>query len=208
MKRTLTIITVLTLLTGALFAVDPVSYLTGGDKITLNATVAEVPPTFKFYGGLEHDFSDEIEGGPTAIINTNSDLTVGETYTQVSVRAYFRLMQTITSRYSGDLKVTFTATPFRANVGSATYSTKKISWQTNGGNQDYRANGVLVVDAPLPEHGLGVGPTYECTLKYGKNAPVPENTEIIQIAFQWEKEESLPAANYTATVSVKIEPTT
>ncbi len=207
MKRTITILTLLTLLTGALFAADP--YLPGGDTIKLNATVAQVPPTFEFWGGLNGDFSDEIKGGPTAIIDTNRDLTVGSPVTKVSVTAYFRLKQTILSRYSGDLKVTFKATQFSANVGSATYSTKKISWQTNGGNQDYSADGVLVVEAPLGEHGTGgVGDTYECTLKYGKNAPVPENTEIIQIAFQWDKEESLPAANYTATVSVTIAPTT
>lgn len=208
MKRTLTILTVLTLLTGALFAADPGSYLTGGDKITLNATVAQVPPTFEFWGDLKGDFLNATKGGPDATIITNSDLTVGAPFTNASVIAYFRLKQTITSRYSGELKVTFTATPFSANVGGTECSAKTIHWYINYVNHDYKDNSVLVVDAPASGNAThGDGGSYECILKYGMNAPVPGGTDIIRIAFQWDKEESLPASpNYTATVSVTIAP--
>lgn len=204
MKRTLTVLTVLTLLTGVLFAADPVTYLTGGDKITLNATVAQVPPTFEFYGSMDHYFdasAANAKGGGTIItgINPADDVTM----------VYFKVKQTELSRYDKDLKVTFKATQLSARVDGTLYNTDKISWFYNGSCEEYKTEGVLTVELPISEHGpSGVGDTYECTLKYGKNAPVRGDIDIIQIAFVWDKKESLPAANYEASVSVTIAPTT
>ena len=205
MKRTLTILTVLTLLTGALFA-DPISYLTGGDKITLNATVKRVEPVFKFYGSMDHSFSagNTKEGGETII--TGKDLTKVDKL-DYAVQAFFKLTQAELARYTGKLKVTFTATPFSAEVNGKKYETKTIrgSAGNNINESDYFTNGIIEFDS---HHG-GLVNTIECTLDYKKPSPIAKNTDMVSVWFEWLPDATLPASdNYTATVSVTIETTT
>lgn len=200
MKRTLTILTVLTLLTGALFATDP--YLPGGNTINLNATVAEVPPTFKLYGSMDANFTSYVEGGGTPLDTKKNPATE-------NITAYFNITQENLTRYKGNLLVTFTGTPFTAKVGEDIHKTADpwvIINTDNGANGDYMP--FLEIKHPDDGHGgAGIG-TVAFKLMYKEATPIPAKTILLNIHTIWTMNGDLPATNYEATLSVKIETTT
>lgn len=205
MKRTITILTVLTLLTGALFAADP--YLPGGDTITLNATVKTVEPVFKFYGSMADDFASStvVEGGGVAL-NTEKNPATDD-----SITAYFNITQDNLARYKGNLLITFKGTAFTAKVGGVDYRTELPLLGIAGSNDYYTTTESLLeitypAGSSYPGHGKGQA---EIQLNYLKASPIAANTRIMWISATWSKNGSLPASeDYTATVSVKIETTT
>lgn len=203
MKRTLTFLTVLTLLTGALFA-DPVSYLPGGNTINLNAEVKRVEPVFKFYGSMDKDFASAVVEGGGEALNTEKNPATDDIIT-----AYFNITQDNLTRYKGNLLVTFTGTPFKAKVGGIDYGTGLPTLFFIDANDHYFKEGSLKVAYPTGSayagHGIGQA---DLQLNYLKASPIAANTRIMWIGATWSKKESLPAANYEATVSVIIAPTT
>lgn len=206
MKRTLTILTALILLTGALFAAD--SYLPGGNAITLNTTVKPVEPVFKFYGSMAGDFTSSavVTGGET--LNTGMDLTKENDSTfHYAVRANFKLTQTNLARYSGKLKITFTATPFSAEINTEKYEAKNIKATVfNHVNLDAYSTDIIEFNST---HIGGTDTTIKCTLDYKKPTPIDKDTDMVSVYFEWLPDATLPASpDYKATVSVIIAPTT
>lgn len=206
MKRTLTILTVLTLLTGALFAADP--YLPSGDTIKLNAEVKRVEPVFEFYGSMNNAFpdGDTKKGGET--IYTGMDLTKeNNSVLHCAVQANFKLTQTNLARYTGKLKITFTATPFSAEVNGKIYKADNMKAQiSNNVNNGIYSTDIIMFDST---HVGGLVNSIVCTLDYKKSSPIDKDTDMVSVWFEWLPDPTLPASdNYKATVSVKIEPTT
>ena len=105
MKKGFCII-ILIVLSVSLFATDTTLNL----KLTINN---EQEPTFKFSASTDENFATEVEQGNTLTLSGDTlDLLTND------VTVYFKVSQTNIARYAGNIKVTYSATPFSATLAN------------------------------------------------------------------------------------------
>lgn len=158
--------------------------------ITLHATVAETHPDFQIYGCTDDSFSslDTAEGGGSLTLSDSSSS---------DVVAYFKLTQTNTTRYKGDLSVTFNPTALSTSIDGREYSTALPSAIT-GSSADI-AETISVAPGVVGENNA-----YSANVSYLRADTVAAGTDIIVIGYKWDKDPSLNAGSYRGSVSVSV----
>ena len=157
------------------------------EYVNLHATVAETHPDFQIYGCTDDSFSslDTAEGGGSLTLSDPSSS---------DVVAYFKLTQTNTTRYKGDLSVTFNPTALSTSIDGREYSTALPSAIT-GSSAD------IVSVAPGV---VGENNAYSANVSYLRADTVAAGTYIIVIGYKWDKDPSLNAGSYRGSVSVSV----
>ena len=162
-------------------------------KLTINN---EQEPTFKFSASTDESFATEVEQGNTLTLSGDSlDLLTND------VTVYFKVSQTNVARYTGNIKVTYSATPFSATLanGSTYEATVKYIHMHKA---FYGAPGSHLI---ITGDGISEGAPCSFLFTYDDTkTPVPA-VPLMSIAVVWNKNENLPVAEYTATVSVQFE---
>lgn len=185
-------IIILIVLSVSLFATDTTLNL----KLTINN---EQEPTFKFSASTDENFATEVEQGNTLTLSGDTlDLLTND------VTVYFKVSQTNIAHYTGNIKVTYSATPFRATLANGSTYEATV--------HHIRMHEQLYVDKdlhfklePVDGPGYTFGEPCAFIFKYDDTkTPVPA-VPLQGIAVVWNKNENLPVAEYTATVSVQFE---
>ena len=191
MKKVISILVVLIVLAGAVFAAS-------GDSITINATVAEHKPGFKIFGGTSAAALNTAAGGT---VSTGMDIALE------NITVYFKLTQYspntaesytgTKAKFRGVATLTVTAEPLSTTIGTganaATFST------ANPTCADATVASISgITSNPAPSNGSN---TVVFTLNYDGRSI--QDADVATFNFTWTAKDELPPAEvYSADVTL------
>ena len=194
MKKILTMLFLLAIVTGSVFAADTV--------LTLKASVGKVPPTFKIqYSFNNTDWTELPSNDEVTIGNALTDSEVANSASPFTHQTFLKLTQTNLSRYAGAITINLKATQFVSDtkVDGKVHKNGTVGLFAHQGFDESLTSLVYTGDTEGVKDGDDV--KYESTVTYN-GLVVDPNTDIISAYIQWTKNDKLPAASYTATVSI------
>lgn len=208
MKKILTMLFLLAIVTGSVFATE--EYLTG--SVNLKVTVPVADPKFSFMAALSDNGIVPEHGSYQAVGST-----IAVPYASLlneTTTVYCKVTQNALTRYKGKVKVTYSATAFEPSftVGASADS-YKVSPSGIGmvsHYQDTLSTGETRTFTADPENKAGytTGEPFVVIFTYGDenvSTTIPENTDLQVVCITWNKNKDLPAGEYSASVSVRIE---
>ena len=187
MKKLIAILAVMMVFAGIVFA-------TTGDNLTINASVPVTKPEFTMVGGLTNSY------GTTATNTIESPKNIAEQ----DIDIFVKITQTAKSRYKNTtgFDVTIAATALTATIEGVTYTTGVPSIEA-------AAAGSAVVNAINNQKNdftstkkTEANGTVVFTVAYPTGAPVPANTVVGTIQFQWPATDGLAVGAYSATITM------
>ncbi len=188
MKKVISILVVLIVLVGAVFAAD-------GDKVVVNAKVAEHVPGFKIFGGMAADALGTEGSANGGTISTNKDISLEP------ITVYFKLTQyspNATDEYTGTkakfrgtATLTVTAAPLSTKIGETTFQTAAPACMSA------TAKSISGIDF-TPAASTGSDSVVFTLVYDGRSI---QDQDVATFSFKWtEKDELPPATTYSADV--------
>ena len=186
MKKLITILAAMIVLVGAVFA-------TTGDSLTINATVPVTKPEFTMVGGLTNSY------GTTA---TNS-ITSPKNIAEEAIDVYVKITQTAKSRYKhAGFDITIAATALTLTEGGVTYTTGVPSIVASAAGSAINNHFDNTKKDFTSTKKSAANGTVVFTVAYPTGAPVPADTEVGTIQFQWPATDALAVGSYSATITM------
>lgn len=217
MKKLITILTIMIVLVGAVFAVDGVT----GANLIITSTIAQVTPQFKLFGSIDSNYGTEATISGTTLVSNKNIATE-------SIAVNIKVVQTNTSYFESDsgFEVTVTATPFyksgtakvagdNLTAATATQKSGKPAASSVANGADVDTNTDSTNDFVHVTDGYPKTTTYDTTdervtfkVQYPTGVRVvgtDSNASAVEVGhatFTWTAVPTLEVGNYSATITV------
>ena len=181
MKKVISILAVLVVLIGSVFAAD---------TLNITANVPKVAPVYAINGSLTSNFETVVVGGAANnTIETNTNIS------ESPVTVYIKVIQTNKSVYKDASGVSLTVTP--TALTNTADANEKTALPTIAHRVDGTATNLSVTGS---ENSTTKVVTFLC--KYANGKPVAANSVIGTFDYTWAADANLAEGDYQATITM------
>lgn len=185
MKKVITILAVLALIVGAVFAES-------NDKLNITAEVKGVAPTFSIYGGKAADKVNTLgtqDGAPVALDTDPSE---------ANAVVYIKVTQPTKSKTKTNAVIIITPTVLECTTDSSAKTALPTASTVTAASTNLDTNNYSVASETAAATGI-----VKLTVSYnGKPVAANAAVDIASFSYTWTKVDTLPVGNYSATITM------